>query len=111
MTDRFTTRMYVYRWMLRSGERNTADITLQKRLVRFHASIFVAKSYMGTVDRQVYHQDVRLQMDAKIRLDGFPLVAHAIAKIWLLVSVNNFPWCEKTAYIKYCSFYLDNLMF
>ncbi|XP_072039957.1 eukaryotic elongation factor 2 kinase-like [Amphiura filiformis] len=31
-----------------------------------HAGNFVAKSYMETVDRQVYFQDVRLQMDAKI---------------------------------------------
>ncbi|XP_071492332.1 eukaryotic elongation factor 2 kinase-like [Diadema antillarum] len=31
-----------------------------------HAGNFVAKSYMETVDRDVYFQDVRLQMDAKV---------------------------------------------
>ena len=31
-----------------------------------HAPNFVVKSYMETVDREIYFQDVRLQMDAKI---------------------------------------------
>ncbi|XP_022095508.1 eukaryotic elongation factor 2 kinase-like isoform X2 [Acanthaster planci] len=43
-----------------------SNFTRQRRHDWKHAGNFVAKRYMETVDREIYFQDVRLQMDAKI---------------------------------------------
>ncbi|XP_038064162.1 eukaryotic elongation factor 2 kinase-like isoform X2 [Patiria miniata] len=43
-----------------------SNFTRQRNSDWKHAGNFVAKSYMETVDREIYFQDVRLQMDAKI---------------------------------------------
>lgn len=52
---------------------NTVSLLCRKKLSNFShscnwksASNYVAKRYMETVDREVYFEDVRLQMEAKL---------------------------------------------